>query len=43
MHFVAGLVGREVHVADLVEKLHSHLPFFNGQINLARKVVNMLE
>jgi hypothetical protein len=40
---VALLVGREVHVADLVEELHAHLPFVDGQLDLAGKLVDMFE
>ena len=43
MHLVPRLVGCEVHVSDLVEEVHAHLPFFDGQVDLARKVVDMFE
>jgi hypothetical protein len=40
---MAFLVGCEVHVADLVEKLHAGRPLVHGQFDLPRKVVHMLQ
>jgi hypothetical protein len=40
---MSSLVAREVHVADLVQELHASLPFINGQLDLAGKVMDVLE
>jgi len=41
MHLVPGLVASVVNMANFVEKLHSHNPLVDGELDLPGKVVEM--